>query len=126
MKKARRAAKLIVREALSGRRRGSLAEAIRDLYNTVPREEWLVRAVTRLLLGTVERASQSVWRVHGVSALGDHYSLYIVSLTRGGRYECSCYSHAYGYVREYRICTHIAAVMLRRRQLRLVEEGEGL
>jgi hypothetical protein len=78
--------------------------------------------VARLLLGTVERVSDSVWRVYGVPGLGDGYGLYVVSL-REGRYECTCFTHSYGYVRRARICTHIAAVMLRRRQLKLVDYG---
>jgi hypothetical protein len=122
VRRARKAARRIVRESLSGERRGSLAEAIRSLYEVVPREEWLARAVARLLLGTVERVSESVWRVYGVPGLGDSYSLYVVSL-REGRYECTCFTHSYGYVRRARICTHIAAVMLRRRQLKLVDYG---
>jgi hypothetical protein len=122
VRRARKAARRIVREALEGRRRGSLAEAIRSLHDAVPREEWIARAVARLLLGTVERVSASVWRVYGVPGLGDSYGLYIVSL-REGRYECTCFTHSYGYVRRARICTHIAAVMLRRRQLKLVDYG---
>ena len=121
VRRARKAARRIVRESLSGERRGSLAEAIRDLYGTVEREEWLVRAVTRLLLGTVERVSASVWRVYGVPGLGDWYSVYVVSIGADGRYRCTCFNTRFGYVRRARICTHIAAVMLRRRQLKLLE-----
>ena len=123
VRRARKAARRIVRESLEGRRRGSLAEAIRSLHDAVPREEWLSRAVTRLLLGTVERASAHVWRVYGVPALGDWYSVYVVSIGADGRYECSCFNTRFGYVRRARICTHIAAVMLRRRQLKLVDYG---
>ena len=38
--------------------------------------------------------------------LGDSYDSYQVNL-EGKRYECSCYSHAYGDVRRRRICGHV-------------------
>ena len=117
--RARRAARRIVKQALRGERRDSLGEAIRSLYADVPRESWVARAVARILLKTVERASASVWRVYGVPALGDWYNVYIVSIGADGRYRCSCFNTKFGYVRRARICTHIAAVMLKRRQRKI-------
>jgi len=35
------------------------------------------------------------------------------------RHRCDCFFRAYGYVRKARICSHVATVMLHRRQLRL-------
>jgi hypothetical protein len=116
--RANRAARRIVRESLRGERRDSLAEAVKSIYMDVPRESWVARAVARLLLKTVERVSESVWRVHGVPELGDWYNEYIVSL-EGGKYRCSCFNTKFGYVRRARICTHIAAVMLKRRQRKI-------
>jgi len=53
--------------------------------------------------------------------LGDTYPWCNVRVS-GGRYRCDCFFRAYGYVRKARICTHIATVMLHRRQLRLCVE----
>ena len=120
VRRARREAWKIVKESLRGERTDSLAAAIIELYRDVPRRSWIVRAVTRLLLGTVDRVTRRTWRVYGVPALGDWYAWYVVSL-EGGKYVCSCFSTRWGHVRRRRICTHIAAVILRRRQ-RLIEE----
>lgn len=118
VRRAKRAARRIVRESLRGERRDSLAEAVKSIYMDVPRESWVARAVARLLLRTVERVSESVWRVYGVPELGDWYNEYVVSL-EGGKYRCSCFNTKFGYVRRARICTHIAAVMLKRRQRKI-------
>jgi hypothetical protein len=118
VRRAKRAARRIVKQALKGERRDSLAEAIKSIYMDVPRESWVARAVARLLLRTVERVSESVWRVYGVPELGDWYNEYVVSL-EGGKYRCSCFNTKFGYVRRARICTHIAAVMLKRRQRKI-------
>ncbi|MCC6049078.1 MAG: hypothetical protein LM580_00125 [Thermofilum sp.] len=123
--RAKRAARRIVRESLRGERGDSLAEAIRSLYADVPRVEWLARAAARLLLRTVERASASVWRVYGVPELGDWYNVYIVSIGADGKYRCSCFNTRFGYVRRARICTHIAAVMLKRRQRKIEDYFRG-
>jgi len=50
--------------------------------------------------------------------VGDTYHWYNV-WTSKGKYGCDCLFRAYGYVRKAKICSHIATVMLHRRQLRL-------
>ena len=103
-----------MREALRGERGDGLAAAIKSLYADVPREEWVARAVARVLLGTVARKGEGTWLVYGVPELGDWHGYYIVAL-EGGRYRCSCYATKWGWRRARRICTHVAAVMLARR-----------
>lgn len=120
---ARRRAAQLVRGALRGEG-GPLAAAILDLYKDVPRRSWLVRAVTRFILGTVERRSKTVYVVKGVPELGDWHGEYIVQRVGERRYTCTCFSSAYGYVRRARICTHIAAVILYRRWRRIKHELE--
>ena len=119
VRETRRRARAIVREALEGEG-GELAAAILDLHSEVPRRDWIARAVTRVLLGTVERKGEDTWLVYGVPELGDWHGYYIVSL-EGGRYRCSCYSTKWGWRRAGRICTHVAAVMLSRRAERYAE-----
>ena len=55
-----------------------------------------------------------VWDVAGDSKLGDGFDHYIVRLD-GQRYECSCYSHAYGNVRRQRICGHVRDTIIWRK-----------
>ncbi|MHB9302393.1 hypothetical protein [Thermofilum pendens] len=124
VKQALREAREIIRRTLGGQPGGSLEEALRDLYERVPREEWLRRALARYLLGTVERQGSSTWVVRGVPELGDRKPLYIVTFT-GDRYECSCYRGAYGWARRRSICTHIGAVMLERRRRRIDDYAYG-
>jgi len=50
--------------------------------------------------------------------MGDTYTWYNVWVSEG-KYRCDCFFRAYGYVRKAKICSHIATVMLHRRQLRL-------
>ncbi len=114
VREARREARCVVREALRGERGDELAAAIKSLHADVPREEWLARAVARVLLGTVARKGEGTWLVYGVPELGDWHGYYIVSL-EGGKYRCSCYATKWGWRRARRICTHAAAVMLARR-----------
>jgi len=56
--------------------------------------------------------------VKALPEVGDTYHWYNV-WTSKGKYGCDCFIRAYGYVRKARICSHIATVMLYRRQLRL-------
>jgi len=111
--KAEREARYIVRSALEGSRSDEFSTAILDLYREIPRESWLVRGVTRVLLGTVVRKGECTWLVYGVPELGDWHGYYIVSLEKG-KYRCSCFSTGWGWRRARRICTHVAAVMLTR------------
>jgi hypothetical protein len=118
---ALRKAREKVRRCASGRDSDSLCDVILELLQSFPeREEWVARGLARYMLGTVHPLSRLGWAVDGVPALGDTHVVYTVWM-EGGRYECSCFMHSYGYVRKARICTHIAAVMFHRRQRRLEE-----
>ncbi len=99
----------------------SLVLAYRQLRSEFPgkSESWFYRAVYRALAG-VEALRDGHWLVKGFRELGDSRPFYNVWLA-GGRYKCDCFYHAHGYSREREICTHIAAVMLWRRQTRLSE-----
>jgi len=79
--------------------------------------EWFY-SDSRAFAGKVERVGNEHWLVKGLAELGDTYPWYNVWIS-GGKYRCDCFSSAYGYVRKARICSHIATVMLHRRQLRL-------
>jgi len=100
--------------------RGDLLEALGELYSSFPDKpaEWFYRATYRLLAGNVEKVGNERWLVKGLPELGDTYSWYNVWVSEG-KYRCDCFFRAYGYVRKARICSHIAAVMLHRRQLKL-------
>lgn len=54
------------------------------------------------------------WEVTGNSKEGDSFEFYYVSL-HDERYECSCYSHAYGDVRRRRICGHVRDTIIWRK-----------
>jgi len=99
---------------------GDLLEALDELQSSFPDKpaEWFYRAVYRLLAGKVEMVGSEHWLVKGLPELGDTYPWYNVWIHEG-RYRCDCFVRAYGYVRKARICTHIATIMLYRRQLRL-------
>jgi len=99
---------------------GDLLDALSELQASFPDKpaEWFYRAAYRLLAGKVERVESEHWLVKGLPELGDTYPWYNVWVS-DGRYRCDCFFRAYGYVRRARICTHIATVMLHRRQLRL-------
>jgi len=100
--------------------RGDLLDALGELQASFPDkpEEWFYRATYRLLAGKVERARSEHLLVEGLLEMGDTYPWCNVWVS-DGRYRCDCFFRAYGYVRKARICTHIATVMLCRRQLRL-------
>jgi len=99
---------------------GDLLEVLSELQASFPDKpaEWFYRAVYRLLAGKVERVGSEHWLVKGLPELGDTYPWYNVWVHEG-KYGCDCFFRAYGYVRKTRICSHIATVMLYRRQLRL-------
>ena len=62
----------------------------------------------------VRGLSHDGWEVTGNSGQGDAFEFYYVSL-HGQRYECSCYSHAYGDVRRRRICGHVRDTIIWRK-----------
>jgi hypothetical protein len=115
-----REAEKLVKDSLETAKTDSLSEAIRQLYQVFPKEQWLVRAVTRYLLATVEEQSRHTWLVRGIPELGDKKAYYLVTQV-GDRYECSCYNAPFGWTRRKNICTHIAAVMLYKRR-RYIDE----
>ncbi len=119
----RRKARKIVRRArgLPSPDDSSLVEALRELMSLFPSktDSWFERAVIRVLIG-VKGKRGSYWLVPGLPELGDKYALYGVTY-RDGKYVCDCYLRMYGRTREKVICTHVAAVMLARRQRKLLE-----
>ena len=100
----------------------SLVEALRELMRAFPGKprSWYFRAVYRVLRKTVKRR-RGYWLVEGLPELGDTKPAYIVVQDRAGRYNCSCYTGLYGALRAKHVCTHIAAVMLYRRQMKIME-----
>jgi len=102
----------------------SLAHAYMELRSEFPdkSDSWFFRALYRALAG-VERLRDGHWLVKGFPELGDRKPAYNVWLHEG-RYRCDCFYRAHGWAREKQICTHIAAVMLWRRQTRLSEFRE--
>lgn len=99
----------------------SLAEAYRELRAVFPEksDSWFYRALYRALAG-VEPAGRGRWLVKGFRELGDARPLYNVWVSEG-RYMCDCFFRPHGQARMKSICTHIAAVMLWRRQRKLDE-----
>ena len=97
-----------------------LVDALKELMAVFPgkTDSWYTRAVMRTLLG-IRKVSYNHWLVPGLPELGDTRPWYNVWL-REGVYRCDCYARLYGNVREKRICTHVAAVMLSRRQEKIV------
>ena len=118
-------AEALLESALSGRCGDSLCEAVRELHAVFPRRSWLARSIARLLLGTVRPSRlPGLWYVEGVRGLGDWKAVYTVEYVGGEEgYRCSCYSSTFGYARRSRVCTHVGAVMLYRRQLKLGERA---
>ncbi len=62
----------------------------------------------------VRQLPHNDWEVTGNSKEGDAFEFYYVSL-HDQRYECSCYSHAYGDVRRRRICGHVRDTIIWRK-----------
>jgi len=124
-REALRRAEELLERALGGGCGDSLCEAVRELYGAFPRRSWLARSIARLLLGTVRPSRvPGLWYVDGVRELGDWRATYTVEYVGGeAGYRCSCYSTTFGYVRRSRVCTHVGAVMLYRRQLKLGERA---
>jgi hypothetical protein len=112
-----------VRRCVRGLDRDSLCEVVNELtVSFAGRPQWVARGLARYMLQTVKPLNLRVkaWLVEGVPTLGDRHASYLVWLD-GDKYRCTCFTHAYGYVRQARICTHIAAVMFYRRQRRIGE-----
>ena len=99
----------------------SLVEALTNLIYTFPDKpkSWFFRAVYRVLKGTVKK-KRGYWIITGLLELGDTKPTYIVTFSRN-RYYCSCYTTMYGAVRQKQICTHVAALILYRRQRKITE-----
>jgi len=65
---------------------------------------------------TVEQWGERAWRVLGERKLGDAYPEYIVTLPKGSRkYECTCYKHGQGDIRRRKMCSHVLATILYRK-----------
>ena len=101
---------------------GSLCEAFKRLRGQFPSksESWFFRAIVRSLV-SVRKVGDRHWVVAGIREFGDNHPLYNVWLSESGKYMCDCYYRQWGYKRKAEICTHIAAVLLVRRQRWLSE-----
>lgn len=99
----------------------SLVKAVTELRAFFPNkpDSWVYRAVYRCLLG-VKRVGEKHWLVRGSKKLRDAYPYYNVWL-REGRYHCDCHYRAWGRKRRKDVCTHVAAVILHRRQKMISE-----
>ena len=62
------------------------------------------------------RPAVTGWTIVGNPKEGDSFDYYDVRLDTNGRYECSCYSHAYGDVRRRRICGHVRDTIIWRKE----------
>lgn len=70
----------------------------------------------RALKRTVEQMGPRAWRVLGSSKLSDAYPEYIITLPVGDtKYTCTCYGHGMGDVRRRKMCSHVLAVILWRK-----------
>jgi|GEM_PF-923802 len=73
----------------------------------------------RALKRKVQRVDEYGWLVAGDRKLDDAYPDYLVTLAPGQgkrNYECACYRHLGGDVRERRMCSHVMAVRIYRRE----------
>ncbi len=100
-----------------------LCEVLKELRESFPNKSssWFQRAALRAL--TVRKVSDKVWVVSGFYSLGDSYTRYAVRYdSEEKRYICDCFLHFMGRVREYKICTHVAAVIVYRKMQRRLSE----
>jgi len=100
-----------------------LCEVLKELRETFPGKSssWFQRAALRAL--TVRKVADNVWVVSGFYSLGDNYTRYAVRYdAKEKKYTCDCFLHFMGRVREYKICTHIAAVIIYRKMQRRLSE----
>lgn len=71
-------------------------------------------------LESITILSDQAWEVSGDPKLGDQYPEYLVTLPPGDRtYTCSCHSHFHGGTRQKKMCSHVLAVILWRREQRV-------
>ena len=67
------------------------------------------------------------WRVDGDSKLSDSLDSYAVTYHPDrGRYDCDCYHNDYGDTRRRKVCSHVLAVMLYRREHEVGGVGNGV
>jgi ATP-dependent DNA helicase DinG len=78
-------------------------------------EERRPALVARARKRVVEWGGGDSWVIAGDHKLGDTYDEYIVHLV-GRKYHCSCYDTAHGETRARRLCSHVLAVLLWRRE----------
>lgn len=88
------------------------------------RESLVERAELRLSRAELVRRGPNEWELPGYDDLGDEYPRYIVRLA-GNRYICTCYGHYGGEIRQRRICSHVLAVILWRKDHRDDYRGDG-
>jgi len=108
------------------RREDPLRRAVQSLREDFPGKSysWIKRALMRL--GDVREVRENLYLVYGRRELGDWKPLYQVWFSeREGRWYCTCYASAFGYRRRREICTHIAAVLLHRRDRKTPEKQEN-
>lgn len=75
----------------------------------------------------VEYRGERVWMVQGLGKLGDAYDEYEVSLPTGEKkYVCDCHRSNYGEARAKKMCSHVLAVILWRKDNRDVELDGGV
>ena len=82
-----------------------------------PEEKFRASLVSRARKRIVTPIGGNTWRVAGDPKLGDTYPVYKVTLN-GKRYSCSCYAHYYGESRANKVCSHVLAVIMYRRNNR--------
>lgn len=62
-------------------------------------------------------AGNFAWSIMGDEKLGDTYEDYsVVFNTASGKYQCMCYTTAHGQSRSRRVCSHVLAVILWRKE----------
>ncbi len=85
-------------------------------------ESWFLRAAIRVVVGVI-KIGEYKWKVPGVRELGDVYNWYLVRYDeRSKTYICDCFSHYGGIYRRRKVCTHVAAVIVRRKMDSLLTE----
>lgn len=82
----------------------------------------------RKRVGDVRPTLNNTWTVVGNKKMGDVYDAYYVEFN-APKYHCSCYEHGNGDVRARKICSHVLAVILWRKEtgwkpVSVEEEGE--
>lgn len=101
-----------------------LALSIEKLKRKFPNKSssWILRAAIRVIIGILPLSSNA-WKVPGLMELNDYYSWYYVRFDNAvSVYKCDCYYHAWGFYRKYKVCTHVAAVLVFKEMNRLMSE----